>query len=130
MEWVAYMPDLDEESCLVLVVDDDPGILGAAARALRGLPIRVRCVASGEAALDLLTSERPFLIISDYTMPGLDGLTLLEGLRARHPETQCILYTAASFVPPAYGRDIPVLHKPCEPSELRELVSRLLSQKP
>lgn len=122
------MPAPEETPRLVLLVDDDPGILGAASRALRGLPVRVRCVASGEAALDLLNREKPFLIIADYTMPGLDGLTLLEGIQARMPGVKCILYTAAKLVPPAYGRDIPVLSKPCDPDELRGLVSSLLAE--
>jgi CheY-like chemotaxis protein len=121
------MPATEENPRLVLVVDDDPGILGAASRVLRSLPIRVKCVASGEAALDAISKEMPFLIIADYTMPGLDGLTLLEGIQARYPGVRCILHTAAKFVPPAYGRDIPVLHKPCDPEELRNLVSQVLA---
>jgi CheY-like chemotaxis protein len=117
----------DDNPRLILLVDDDPGILGAASRALRGLPVRVRCVASGEAALDFLGKETPFLIIADYKMPGIDGLTLLEGIQARLPGVKCILHTAVGFVPPAFGRDIPVLAKPCGPDEMRDLVSALLT---
>ena len=122
------MPVTEETPRLVLLVDDDPGILGAVARALRSLPIRVKCVASGEAAIDALAKEKPYLIIADYSMPGLDGLTLLEGIQARYPGVRCILHTASKFVPPAYGRDIPVLHKPCDPDELRNLVSQVLAE--
>jgi serine/threonine protein kinase len=69
-----------------LVIDDDEGFRAFAERALRiaasGLPLRVRGVSSGEAALALARTGMPDLIVLDFDMPGLNGLETLSYLRA------------------------------------------------
>jgi CheY-like chemotaxis protein len=69
-----------------LVIDDDEGFRAFAERALRiassGLPLRVRGVSSGEAALALARNGMPDLIVLDFDMPGLNGLETLSYLRA------------------------------------------------
>ncbi|WP_242336089.1 MULTISPECIES: HD domain-containing phosphohydrolase [Anaeromyxobacter] len=79
----------------VLVVDDDELILKALARILESSGFAPCCYASPEAALEALESERPVVIISDYMMPGMDGVAFLNQARARYPAAIRILCTAA-----------------------------------
>jgi response regulator NasT len=63
---------------LILLVDDDPLILGLLASALEAAGLRVRQAGSGGQALALLAdhSVQPQLAVLDITMPGMSGLEL------------------------------------------------------
>jgi DNA-binding response OmpR family regulator len=61
----------------VMVVDDDPDILGLARLVLEGGGFRVVEAPSGAEALRLLADERPDLILLDINMPGMDGWQVL-----------------------------------------------------
>ncbi len=66
----------------VLVVDDMSTSRGLITQSLESLGIRNIATASdGAAALRSLESAPAHLVISDYNMPGMDGLSLLEHLR-------------------------------------------------
>jgi len=65
----------------VLVVDDDPFILLAVEKFLKIKSLRVICMNDPEKAYHWAASKQPDLIISDVAMPGLDGFTLLKGLK-------------------------------------------------
>ncbi len=67
----------------VLIVDDDELILRALARILDGAGFRTRCFVAPEEALAELERDPPVVIISDYMMPGMDGITFLKQARAR-----------------------------------------------
>lgn len=79
----------------VLIVDDEPGILHALKRLLRAVPctygstaypLDVEIFDSSVAALDR-ASHAPFdLIMTDYRMPGIDGVELLRRVRAAQPD--------------------------------------------
>lgn len=66
----------------VIVVEDQPDIAEVVAKILRFHSIRVHITHNGPECLRLLQSITPTLIISDLAMPGMDGWTLLENLRA------------------------------------------------
>jgi DNA-binding response OmpR family regulator len=57
----------------VLVVDDDPSILGAVTRLLAMEGYDALVAGSGEEALRIFTLERPDLVLLDLRMPGIDG---------------------------------------------------------
>jgi diguanylate cyclase (GGDEF)-like protein len=65
----------------ILVVDDDRSILMVLEHLLRGLGHRVATAQDGKSALARAVSLRPQIIISDWIMPGLDGVTLCKALR-------------------------------------------------
>ena len=67
---------------LVLIVDDDPGLLRFMSSELEP-NYRILKASSGTQALELTAIHRPDLVISDYMMPGLDGLALCRELRER-----------------------------------------------
>jgi len=73
----------------ILIVDDEPVNLTMLAHLLRPL-YKVRAANSGESALRAAATEpRPDLVLLDVSMPGMDGYTVLERLRA-DPQTQDI----------------------------------------
>lgn len=65
----------------VLVVDDDPLIGDFIALNLEGLGCEVMVVADGAAALDVLADEDIHLLVTDWQMPGLDGMELVRRVR-------------------------------------------------
>lgn len=79
----------------ILIVDDDPALLQALPEALRLRmgDLHIVAVDSAAAALKHLADEEYDVIISDIKMPGMDGLALLEHVRALRPETPTLLIT-------------------------------------
>jgi DNA-binding response OmpR family regulator len=67
----------------VLVVDDDPDIRELESVALSYDGFEVLTAADGQEALNLLSTERPCVIVLDLMMPGMDGLTFLVERRKR-----------------------------------------------
>lgn len=66
----------------ILTVDDSPSLRMVLRAALTGAGHRVAEAEDGLAALEWLKSNRPQLVITDITMPRLDGLGLIERLRS------------------------------------------------
>lgn len=81
------------ERSRVLIVDDDPALLDAlpVAIKLRAPGVQVDTCDAGLAALDLIDRVDYDVIITDIKMPGLDGLSLLNRIAERRPETPTIL---------------------------------------
>ena len=74
----------------VLVVDDMSTSRGLIVQALEAFGIvNIHHAANADDALSLLAGQRVHLVLSDYNMPGLNGLQLLRQLRS-HRETQAI----------------------------------------
>ena len=72
----------------VLFVDDEPILLRAIDRAVRVRkpPWTAAFATSGPDALALLEREAFDVIVSDIGMPGMDGVTLLDQIRTKHPQ--------------------------------------------
>lgn len=116
----------------VLVVDDDPDVLGTLTRALTRDGYQVSCVASGYEALEQLKQRTPDLIILDVVMPGLTGIEVCKRIRSNDAYNQVpVLFLSAHGQTTdiidgldAGGDDYVV--KPFELSELRARVRALL----
>ncbi len=79
---VDALDSLDEQMTTVLVVDDNPNDRRLIRRMLKANKnYRVFEAASGKDALRLVDEHVPDLVIADLTMPGMDGLTLIEQLK-------------------------------------------------
>jgi CheY-like chemotaxis protein len=76
----------------VLLVDDDPGVRFALTEVLADRGYRVITAGSGAQALDLLDGVD--VVVTDLSMPGMDGLELVAQIRARMPGLPVILLTA------------------------------------
>ncbi len=87
---------------IVLSVDDDPQVLRAAARDLRGhlgSDYRVLSAGSGTEALEVLRGldergEEPALLLADQRMPGMTGVEFLREARTLFPSARRVLLTA------------------------------------
>jgi PAS domain S-box-containing protein len=82
-------------SIRVLHVDDEPAFASMAGEYLErnSDSIQVEAVESPDAALDRLGEGDVDCVVSDYEMPGTDGIELLEAVREEYPELPFILYT-------------------------------------
>src|SRR6476620_6487131 len=78
----------------ILVVDDDRSIRESFERQLRLLGYTPAVAESAEAAMGLLQSFDPAIVITDGRMPNASGLELLSWLRERAPEIDVIVITA------------------------------------
>ncbi len=79
----------------MVVVDDDVLILRNLKRILESAGFEVRTYSTPEEALARLDTDRPTVIISDYMMPGMDGIALLQQAREKVPGAARVLCTAA-----------------------------------
>ncbi|RLM90070.1 response regulator [Haloarcula sp. Atlit-7R] len=79
----------------VLHVDDEPDFLDVAAELLeqRFSDFNVITETSGTEALERLAASDVDCIVSDYRMPGQDGIELLEAVREKYPDVPFILFT-------------------------------------
>jgi PAS domain S-box-containing protein len=114
----------------VLVVDDERTVRHLARSALQRRGFAVVLATDGEEALlTLAQNPRIALVVLDLTMPRLDGLQVLERIRAEHPDLPVILssgYTAEGIPAGALGGLTGFLAKPYMPDELVQAVAGLL----
>lgn len=118
-------------SPLVLIVDDEPGLL----RLFVGLVNRLDCTTlqahDGAAALAILENETPDLLILDLAMPEMSGSEVLEYVRSvpRLDSMKVMILTARPNVIPEIvemGIDYWV-SKPVMPQDFLEMVTELLN---
>lgn len=97
----------------VLVVDDDPLVLGATAAMLEDIGFAVIEASSGRQALDILESKRDFdVVLTDQAMPGMTGVQLIAAIRARWPHLAVVLGTGYAELPEGADPDLIRLGKP------------------
>ena len=83
----------------ILLVDDEPSIRLAIGDALIRAGHRVARAKDGVQASDLCAAQVFDLVITDVSMPDMDGMALLQKVRAMSPSTDVVIMTAFSSVP-------------------------------
>jgi CheY-like chemotaxis protein len=78
----------------ILVVDDEPVVLNAVRRSLR-IGCAVDVAANAEDGLALAMVHKYHAVVTDFDMPGRNGIWLLEQLRERFPETLRVLHSGS-----------------------------------
>jgi HD-like signal output (HDOD) protein len=114
----------------VLFVDDEPNVLRSLARMIRiqRLPWEPGFAPSGEAALTELEGDKFDAVVTDLTMPEMDGITLLARVRARWPQiSRVVLSGQCTIAQSLRAADVAhqFLAKPCDGALLRRTVERL-----
>ena len=107
----------------VLVVDNDPVVLKLVHRRLEAEGFHVEFAPSGEAALSLIQSrEEPFdLVLTDLSMPGIDGRQVSETLSRYRPNVAVLCMSANPDAVPHIGPDdnpVRVMLKPFSAEDL------------
>ena len=79
----------------VLHVDDEPDFAAVVGTRLAEIDDRfaVETATGADEALARLAERPPDCVVSDYEMPGRDGLDLLRAVRERHPDLPFVLFT-------------------------------------
>jgi signal transduction histidine kinase/FixJ family two-component response regulator len=80
------------------VVDDEPGVREMLDFGLKSHGWDVSTADSGARALELLGQKSFQLLLSDVSMPGMNGLSLLETVKSRSPQTEVVLMTGYATV--------------------------------
>jgi DNA-binding response OmpR family regulator len=119
------------QSAAVLVVDDDPKLLSALSTRLS--EIGCRCTACGNAseAMVQFAAGAFDLVITDLTMPGIDGLSIIGMIRSQS-DIPILVVTghSAEYGPLIVGYpNVTVIRKPFESRALIACVRSLLSGK-
>lgn len=117
----------------VLFVDDETAILEGLRNRLRGLRRvwQMAFAVGAEEALAELSRREYDVIVTDMRMPGMDGATLLQRVRAAYPHMVRIVLSGQTGKK-CLLRVLPIAHrflaKPCETDDLRAAVERGQSQ--
>lgn len=116
----------------VLVVDDEIHIVHVVAIKLRNNGYDVITAANGAEAYELACQECPDIIVTDYQMPVMTGIELVEKIRANEASSEIpvILLTARSFaIEEDQKQNLRIsqcLSKPFSPKELLRSVEDVL----
>ncbi|MGD8975513.1 MAG: response regulator, partial [Desulfobacterales bacterium] len=77
----------------ILVVDDDDSIRDVVSKMLCRLGFKVSSADSAESGLALFLKNKFDLVITDFSMSGMDGIHLAYYIKEKSPSTQVILMT-------------------------------------
>ncbi len=121
------------EPARILLVDDEPHVLNALERVLREGPWSIETAGDGAQALEKMARQPSWVVVSDYLMPGMDGVELLAEIRRRWPMTRRVMLTGhadAGAVERAInqGEIYRFLNKPWHPQQLLATVRECLEQ--
>jgi len=117
----------------VLVVDDDERIRSSLRRVLGRMACTVLEAPEAATALEILGREPVQVVVSDYRMPGMDGVEFLRIVKERYPATQRVLLTGqaeASAIEEAVNRSeiFRFIWKPWDDSHLLLTVQDAIDQ--
>jgi CheY-like chemotaxis protein len=114
----------------IVLVDDEPKILAALRRALRGEPHELLATSSPAEALEWIRKGGVSLIVVDQRMPGMCGTELAQCVRQISPGTVRVMLTAYpgnALVRHGMAQDVEwLIAKPWSDAALRLAIRRLL----
>jgi len=124
---------MEDKKYDILLVDDEENILSSLKRLLRKEPYRLLLARSAEEGMKKLAETKVQLIISDYRMPGKNGLVFLEEAKHIHPDSIRILlsgYADAGAVVSAVneGEIYKFLSKPWNDDELKITIKKAIEK--
>lgn len=117
----------------ILFVDDESLLLEGIKRQLRR-EFDITIAEGGEIALSIIAEHGPFaVVVSDYNMPGMDGITFLKTVSQNAPQTVLVMLTGRAELDVAVNalhnaHIARFLHKPCPQQLLRETLTDGLEQ--
>jgi PAS domain S-box-containing protein len=114
----------------VLLVDDDSLVSMNTAYMLMDLGHSVLEAPSAAHALQLLETDAQFdIVVTDFAMPGMNGLDLATRIRRMKPKLPVVLATGYAELPPHATLDFPRVGKPYTQEELAEALEVALTSR-
>ncbi|MBV8574658.1 MAG: response regulator [Acetobacteraceae bacterium] len=111
----------------ILLVDDDVLVATTTAAMLKDLGHEVIETHSGDSALTVLRQGQAIdLLITDYSMPNMNGSQLAKAAREMHPDLPILLATGFAEMPDYREMDVPHITKPFQQDLLAREIGRLL----
>lgn len=118
----------------ILIIDDEPGVLGVLRRILENAGHSVTEAPNGEVALREFEDKPADLVITDIFMPEMDGIEFLVHLRTAFPDARVLAMSGGGPLPrdqalsdaSLLGAD-QILQKPFDRENLLEAVDRVLA---
>lgn len=118
----------------IIIVDDEQSVLSAVSRCFMDSDYQIFTALSGESALEILSdTDGVELVISDFRMPGMNGVVLLQHVMKRWPRSKRMILSAYSdsdilLSAVNEGRVHRFLTKPWKNEELIDVVDKLLAE--
>lgn len=110
----------------ILIVDDEVDIANSIQYVLNQEGFVTFLAYNGLKAMDLITKEKPDLVILDLMMPGIDGYEVCRRIRATDKKTPILMLTArTSEIDTVVGLELGANDYIAKPVRLRELVARV-----
>lgn len=112
----------------VLLVDDEPALVKAYRRVLTGHGYEVDTASDGDQAISLFQRGGVDVVMTDITMPGMDGMELLRAIRRADPDVPIVLATGGPTLETAVEAlehgVLKYLVKPVDPKDLIRVMDR------
>jgi len=117
----------------IFIVDDDPNVLASLKRFLMAEDFAVRTFTDGHQALAELGEAQPAVLVSDYQMPRISGIEVLQQAHLISPDTVRVLITGALDLELALeairrGEVYRIISKPWHDLELKVTIDQCLEQ--
>ncbi len=120
------------QQTLILVIDDEPAVLGEVSSVLAAAGYACHCCGTAEAALQFAESTTPDLILCDINLQGQSGLELCRRVKEHEALHDVpVMFLSGAQIPDIIRRSHAVggtyyLRKPFDPDVLVELVEKAL----
>lgn len=110
----------------VMLVDDEVEYIETLLKRLKKRGLEITTANEGRAALDLLESDSPDVVVLDVKMPGIDGLDVLKEIKSRHPLVEVIMLTGHANVEVAIeGMELGAFDYLMKPMDIDELLYKI-----
>ena len=111
----------------VLFIDDEADILSSLNRLLRKEPYRKLFAENAITALELLACNPVAIVVSDFNMPGMNGLELMKRIKIRYPEIIHVIISGHNNIEEITESSTPgdvfrFVAKPVEPEMLKKII--------
>jgi DNA-binding response OmpR family regulator len=118
----------------IIIIEDESSLAGSVRKTLDRDGYSLLSASDGRQGLDMLAREQVDLVITDFDLPGLDGVEFLQLLRRDHPNQRCIMMTPPDSPEAVIGalreHICDILPKPFSPADLRDAVESTLIKCP
>lgn len=117
----------------VIFVDDDPHIRQAIAQTLTLEDLSIACFEDAQSGLESISQDYEGVVLCDYNMPGMDGLEMLDRIRAMDETIPVIILTGQGDISTAVTAmqqgAYDFIEKPFDHDELLELLRHALEKR-